>query len=214
MALLFLIRHGLTEQTGTRLYGRTPGVHLSDRGREQADGLASRLADVKLTALYSSPLERCLETAAPLAVATRLRIVERDDLLEVDYGAWTGRTLAALSRTKLWKVVQEKPSDARFPGGESLTEVQERAVAEIHRIERNHARGRVAVVSHGDVIRLLVSWAAGAPIDAFQRIGIGTASVSVIGLGSSGTPRLLLMNETGGLGGFASAKRSRPRVRG
>ena len=100
MTTVFLIRHGLTEHTGTRLYGRTPGLHLSDRGREQADRLAERFAGVRLAAIYSSPLERCLETAAPLAAASGLEVAVRDDLVEMDAGSWTNRTLTAVSKTK------------------------------------------------------------------------------------------------------------------
>jgi probable phosphoglycerate mutase len=114
MALLFLIRHGVTDQTGKRLYGRAPDVHLSERGHEQAEALATRFEGVRLQAVYVSPLERCLETAAPLAAAQRLETSESDGLLEVDYGSWTGRPLANLARTKLWPVVQQLPSQARL----------------------------------------------------------------------------------------------------
>jgi probable phosphoglycerate mutase len=204
MALLFLIRHGLTDQTGKRLYGWTPGVHLSERGRAQADDLARRMAPVRVGAIYSSPLERCRETAAPVASATGLRVNVRRDLGEVDYGDWTGRPLAQLSRTKLWRSVQQTPSQVTFPGGESFLQVQERALRVVHEIAERHPRGSVAIVTHGDVARLLISHLSGAHLDAFQRIVIDAGSVSVVALGrDTGPPHILRVNDTGSLDGFA-----------
>lgn len=210
MALLFLIRHGVTDQTGKRLYGRSPDIHLSDLGRAQADALAARFEGVRLQAVYASPLERCLETAAPLAAAQRLEIRPSDGLLEVDYGSWTGRPLANLARTKLWPVVQQLPSQARFPGGESLAEAGSRASAELLRIAVAHPRGRVAVVTHGDPIRLAISDLAGAHIDQFQRIMIEPGSVSVVGLRSGALPRIFLVNDTGDLSAYAARPTQRP----
>lgn len=207
MALLFLIRHGLTDQTGKRLYGWTPGVHLSERGRSQADDLAGRMAGVRVTNVYSSPLERCRETAAPLASAAGLRVQIRRDLGEVDYGEWTGRPLAQLSRTKLWRSVQQSPSQVTFPAGESFLRVQERALRVVHQVAGEHPRGRVALVSHGDVIRLLISHLSGAHLDEFQRIVIDAGSVSVVALGRGiGPPRILRVNDTGSLEGFAGQR--------
>jgi probable phosphomutase (TIGR03848 family) len=207
MALLFLIRHGLTDQTGKRLYGWTPGVHLSERGLAQADDLARRMADVRVAAVYSSPLERCRETAAPLASAAGVRVLVRRDLGEVDYGDWTGRPLAQLSRTKLWRSVQQTPSQVTFPAGESFLHVQERALRVVYDIASEHPRGRVALVSHGDVVRLLISHLSGAHLDEFQRIVIDTASVSVVALArGAGPPRILLVNDTGSLDGFAGRR--------
>ena len=122
MPILLLVRHALTEATGTRLSGWTPGVHLSERGREQARALVERLAPVRIAALYSSPLERCRETAEPLAAARRLEVRDTEDIGEVRYGDWTGRTLAQLSKTRLWRSVQATPSTVRFPGGETVVD--------------------------------------------------------------------------------------------
>jgi len=210
MTVLFLIRHGLTEQTGKRLYGWTPGVHLSERGREQAEALAERLADVRLAAIYASPLERCRETAAPLAAATGLRVQLRRDLGEVDYGDWTNRPLSQLARTKLWRSVQQVPSQVTFPGGESFLRVQERTSRAALDIARDHPRANVAVVSHGDPIRVLLSQLAGAHLDGFQRIAVDPGSISVAAVGS-GTPRIFRVNDTGDLDGFV--RRRRPRSR-
>jgi probable phosphoglycerate mutase len=197
MTTVFLIRHGLTEHTGTRLYGRTPGLHLSDRGREQAERLAERFAGVRLAAIYSSPLERCVETAAPLAASSGLEVSVRDDLVEMDAGSWTNRTLTVVSKTKLWQRIQHAPSHAEFPGGESFVSANARLVRALVAISERHPRGRVAVVSHSDTIRMLLAHVAGAHLDQFQRVIVDTASVSVVGLGA-GLPRLFLANDTDG----------------
>lgn len=220
MTLLLLIRHGVTDATGRKITGRTPGVHLSERGREQAGMLAERLVGVPLSAIYSSPLERCRETAEPLAAARRLRIRTRAELSEVDYGAWTNRSLSQLARTKLWRAVQQAPSAARFPGGEGLLDVQERMVGALTRIADDHPHAAVAVFSHGDPIRLALAHFAGIHADLFQRLVVEPASVSAVLVGG-GIPRIARVNDTGDpadLGqpaGRAAARPPRPRkVRG
>jgi probable phosphoglycerate mutase len=194
---VFLIRHGLTGQTGTVLYGRTGGIPLDHRGQAQAQRLATRFEGVKLTALYSSPLERCVQTVQPLAAAQRLHLEERDELLEMDAGTWTGKPLKRLRHLKAWHEVQTSPSTFRFPGGESFAEARERVVAEIERIAKRHRQGRVAVATHGDIVRVLLNHYSGAPIDAFQRMVADTASVSVIGI-AGGRAAVLLINDTVG----------------
>jgi probable phosphomutase (TIGR03848 family) len=203
MTTLFLIRHGLTAQTGTILYGRTRGIPLDHRGRAQADLLARRFAAVKLTAIYSSPLERCVETVEPLAAAQRLTVRTSPALIEMDAGTWTGRHLSRLRRTKKWQEVQRSPSTFRFPHGESFAEALERVRTEIETIARRHRRGRVAVATHGDIVRILLSHLEGAPLDRFQRSVVDTASVSVVHLAGDDV-RLLLVNDTGGLERFAA----------
>lgn len=203
MATLFLIRHGLTATTGRVLYGRADGISLDERGREQAERLAERFRPVRLTAIYSSPLERCVETVEPLATAQRLPIVTRDELIEMDAGNWTGKTLASLRRRAAWRDVLLAPSSFRFPGGESFGEAHERVVAGFERIARRHRRGRVAIATHGDIVRLLLGHLGGAPLDLFQRVVVDTASVSVVNV-VGGMPRMLLVNDTGtGLDRFA-----------
>ena len=201
MTTLFLIRHGLTAQTGTTLYGQTRGIGLDHRGRAQADRIAARFEAVKLTAIYSSPLERCVETVEPLGREQRLPVVIRDDLIEMDAGSWTGRSLASLRRMKRWGDVQRSPSTFRFPDGEAFDEALVRTTAAIDAIARRHRRGRVAVATHGDIVRILMAHYAGAPLDAFQRTVIDTASVSVI-MVERGGARVLLVNDTGGLDRF------------
>ncbi len=212
MTTVFLIRHGLTEHTGTRLYGRSPGIHLSDRGAEQARRLAARFEGVRLSAIETSPLERCVETAAPLAAAQGLTPTIRDELIEMDAGTWTNGSLAALPRTKLWQRIQATPSQATFPGGESFAAANARLVVALADAAARHPTGRVALVTHSDSIRMLLAHVAGAHLDEFQRIVVDTASVSVVGVGS-GAPRLFLANDTdGSLGRFGARPRGR-RVR-
>ena len=181
---------------GKRLAGWTPGIHLSERGRKEAEGLAERLAGLQLRGLYASPLERCLETAEPLASRYRLEVRVSEDLGEIRVGAWTGRPLAQLARTKLWRRVQWAPSTFRFPSGESFLEVQERAVRGVGEILASQGQGAVALVSHGDVIRLLLAHFAGVHVDLFQRLVVDPASVSAVMVGD-GLPRLLRVNDTG-----------------
>jgi len=206
MTTVFLIRHGLTQHTGTRLYGRAPGVHLSEQGRAQSERLAARFDGVALTAIEASPLERCMETAAPLAAAHGLTVTARDALIEMDAGTWTNRTLGGLARTKLWRRIQSVPSSATFPGGESFASANARLVLALADVAQAHPRGRVAFVTHSDSIRMLLAHVAGAHLDLFQRMVVDTASVSVVSVGD-GPPRLLLANDVdGSLARFGPAR--------
>ena len=203
MTTLFLVRHGLTGHTGRMLYGQTPGIDLDERGRAQADQLAGRLATVRPTAIYSSPLERCVQTVVPLAAACRLPVVEHEGLIEMHAGSWTGKPLARLRRLKAWSEVQQRPGTFRFPGGgESFVEARDRSLAELHRIARRHRRGRVVVATHGDIVRVTLADLTGAPLDRFQRIVVDTASVSVVSIDTAGHPRVHLVNDTGDLTRF------------
>jgi probable phosphoglycerate mutase len=181
MTTLLLVRHGLTSMTGPVLAGWTPGVHLDDRGREQAAALAERLRDVPVKAIVASPLERCQETAAALAVHRDISVTTEDRLGECKYGDWTGQELKKLVKDPLWKVVQAHPSAAAFPNGEALRDTQARAVNAVR--ERNAALGDDATwiaVSHGDVIKSIVADALGVHLDMFQRIQIDPCSLTVI----------------------------------
>jgi probable phosphomutase (TIGR03848 family) len=211
MTLLLLVRHGHTDAAGKRLTGWAPGIHLNAHGREEADALLTRLEEIPVDAIYSSPLERCRETAAPLAHARRLSVRIRRGLIETGYGDWTGRTISQLRRTTLWKTVERTPSAVRFPGGESLLEVQARAVDEMNQIAAGHPNGTVVVVSHSDPIRLFIAHVAGAHVDHLHRLVVDTASVTAVSM-DHGTPRLLKVNDTGGLSGLAG-RGPRPRTR-
>ena len=195
MTTLLLVRHGHTDAAGKRLTGRAPGVHLNELGRRQAERLVERLEGVRIDAIVSSPLERCRETAAPLAKARGRAVDVGRAWIEVGYGEWTGRSISQLRRTKLWRRVMFAPSNVRFPGGESLLEVQARAVDASFDIAARHARGTVLVVSHADVIRLLVAHLAGMHVDHLQRLSIDTASITAVSI-SDGFPRLLTVNDS------------------
>jgi probable phosphoglycerate mutase len=201
MMNLLLIRHALNDWVGKRLAGWTPGVHLNKEGRAQADALARRLADAPLAAIYSSPLERTLETAQPLADAHGLAIHVREGLGETRIGDWTGRTLKELQEEKLWPVVQIYPSGARFPGGESMREAQTRIVIELDAIRDAHVDQTVAVVSHSDPIKMAVAHYTGLPLDLFQRLAISPASVTAFAFTRFG-PRLVCLNHTESLPSF------------
>jgi probable phosphomutase (TIGR03848 family) len=194
MPLFLLIRHGENDYVKKgRLAGRTPGVHLNTRGQQQSRALVETLAGAPLKAIYSSPLERALETAGPLAAACGLEVCTLPGLTELDPGEWQGKTLKALRRLKLWRVVQGAPSRMRFPGGESFVEAQQRIVRELEQLcARHDAQDLVACVSHADPIKLAVAFYLGLPIDLFQRLAVSPASITALHLGESGSQLVTL----------------------
>jgi probable phosphoglycerate mutase len=203
--LVLLVRHGATPTTGKVMPGRAPGLHLSEAGQAQAAAVAERFATLKLDAIYTSPLERARETAAPTAAATGLTPIEEPGLLEADVGEWTGKTLASLARLKEWRGVHGSPSTFRFPGGESLAELQARVVAVLDRVHAAHPGGTVACFSHADPIRLGLVFALGAPLDAFGRVVVDTGSISALRFTTGHPPQVLSTNTvTGPLTGLAS----------
>lgn len=204
--LLLLVRHALTDWTGERLSGWTPGVPLSEKGREQVARLAERLRPVPLDAVYSSPIQRCVETARPIASSHRLRVRTRDALGEVRYGEWEGKRLKVLARSKAWQVVKHRPSEMRFPGGESIRDAQARAIAAVDDLLDDHRHETVLVSTHADLIRLLVAHFAGIHLDLYQRLTVAPASVTALWLGD-GNPVVLTLNNSGTLDGFARRKR-------
>ena len=203
--LVLLVRHGQTPTTGRVLPGRAPGLHLSETGQAQAQRVAERLTGLGVTALHTSPLERARETAEPTASALGLEAVVEDGLAECDVGEWTGADLADLARRPEWQQVQRAPSTFRFPGGESFTALQARVVATLDRLRDAHPGGVVACFSHADPIRVALAHALGTPLDLFQRLQVGTGSVSVIAFTPGEGPSVPLVNSThdplAGLGG-------------
>jgi probable phosphomutase (TIGR03848 family) len=203
VTLVLLVRHGLTGATGSVLAGRTPGIPLDDRGREQAAGLAARLASVPLDAIVTSPVQRCRETADAIAAARNghpVAVAEDEQFAEVRYGDWTGKPLRRLVRDPLWRVVQAHPSAVRFPGadGEAMADVQHRAVRAVR--DWNSRLGPDAaylICSHGDVIKSVIADCLGMHLDMFQRISVDPCSLSVIRY-TPLRPFLLRMNDTGG----------------
>jgi len=192
---LLLLRHATTDHTGKRLSGWTPGIHLGEKGLQEARALAERLAPVELHAIYSSPLERCQETAAAVAEPRGLKVSTIEDVGEVRYGDWTGKEHSELAKTDLWRTVQFHPSGARFPEGESIHEMQTRAVLACERLRAAHPGETVAVCSHADVIKAVVAHYLGMHLDLFQRLVVGTASVTALGFGP--VPYLLRLSDSG-----------------
>lgn len=183
MTTVLLVRHGLTDANSSGvLAGWTPGVHLTDKGSEQSARLAARLAKVPVAGIVSSPLERCQETAAVLAADRHTIAVETDERLgECQYGDWQGQSLKTLTKDPLWKVVQAHPSAARFPGGESMPEMQLRAIESIRAHNKTFGDDAIWIaVSHGDVIKSVLADALGMHLDAFQRIQVDPCSLSVV----------------------------------
>lgn len=199
---VILLRHGRSSSnTAGVLAGRSEGVDLDDKGRDQAAGLIDRIGDLPIRAVVSSPLLRCRRTVEPLAQALCLEPLFDERLAEVDYGEWTGRKLGDLVSEPLWKVVQAHPSAAVFPGGEGLAQVQARAVAAVRehdrRLATEHGGDALWVAcTHGDVIKALVADAYGMHLDGFQRITADPASVSVIRY-TELRPFVLHVNHTG-----------------
>ncbi|MBG0832986.1 MSMEG_4193 family putative phosphomutase [Planomonospora sp. ID67723] len=198
MTTLLLARHGLTPLTGPVLAGWTPGVHLNEAGRAQAEALAVRLAPLELDAIVSSPLERCQETARAVAGGRSVELLTDDRFGECRYGDWTGRPLAELAKDPLWPVVQAHPSAVTFPGGESLSSVQYRAVSAVREWnDRLGPRAVYLVCTHGDVIKAIVADAMGLHLDHFQRIAADPASLTAIRY-TPVRPFVLRLNDTGG----------------
>lgn len=212
MSLVVLVRHAHSQANAAGiLSGRRPNIALSEKGRTQAQELATRLGELKVKELRVSPLQRCVETIDPwVSTKSRIRRIEDHGITEVDYGKWSGRTLRSLSREKLWKIVQENPSRVFFPDGEGMANMQARAIESMHLALASTGTGAVVMVSHGDVIKALVAANLGMRLDDFQRIIIDPASVTLFDF-SSKTPRLLLLNDShtniGDLGITSTKKR-------
>ena len=198
MTTLLLIRHGVTVATGQRLGGRTQ-AELSDAGRSQARAVAERLAGLPVRAVYTSPLARTWQTAEVIGEAVGKDPVACEGLLEVDYGRWTDRSLKAVARTKMWPVIQARPSLASFPDGETIRRAQLRAADAVEELVARHRRGVIVAVSHADVIKALVAFYLSLPLDAFQRLHVTPASVSVLALSPGGRPVLVRFNDDGPL---------------
>lgn len=213
MPVAVLVRHGRTEANARGvLAGWTPGVHLDDTGVQQASDVARRLSGIRLAAVVSSPLERTVQTAEAIAGQQRspAEVALDDRIGECRYGDWTNQPLADLAKLPLWREVQQRPSSVTFPAGESLPSMQARALTAVHEWNATLPERAVYVlVSHGDVIKSIVADALGMHLDAFQRIVIDPASVSVIRYGRRHTQVLHVNDRGSDLTGLARASRRR-----
>lgn len=194
MPVILLIRHGENDYVKKkRLAGRKDGVHLNEKGRAQAHALAEKLAGAPIRAIYSSPLDRTMETAEPIAKALGLKVIPRSGLLETDFGEWQDKKLKKLSKKKMWRAVQQAPSLVRFPGGESFAETQQRICCEIEAICAEHdPQDLIACVGHSDPIKLAVAYYLGLPLDMFQRLTVAPGSITALFIGDSSSQLLTL----------------------
>lgn len=205
MTTLVLIRHGTTAATGKRLGGRTQ-AGLDERGVTQAKRAAERIADLPVRAVYASPLPRTWQTAEHIAAPFGLPVQEAEGLLEVDYGRWTDRTLTQVSRSRQWQVVQATPSLMAFPDGETIRDAQLRATNAVEQLVARHRRQVVVAVSHADIIKTLVAFYLGQPLDLFQRLVVSPGSVTILQLAPGERPALVRFNDDGDLDGDAYGK--------
>jgi broad specificity phosphatase PhoE len=188
MPLILLIRHGENDYVKTgKFAGRIPDVHLNSNGQQEARDIADGLKEVPLSAIYSSPLERALETAEPLAKLKKLKVIISDGLNETDIGEWKGLEVKKVRKLPEWKIVQNSPSRFRFPKGESFQEEQTRLVNAMEKIINRHKKDElVAVFSHADPIKLIINYYLGMPLDHFQRLACNTGSLSILNLDING----------------------------
>lgn len=198
MTRFLLIRHAVTNTVGKRLSGRSKGIMLNDEGKEQAKRLAERLQHLSVTAIYSSPLERAVETAEPLAKLLQLETKTCNGLLEIDFGEWTNAEIDTLKEQPEFQKFNSFRSHTRIPGGETMLEAQVRIISTLEELCREHDNEVVAVVSHSDIIKAAVAFYAGIHLDMFHRIEISPASVSIIELFKD-TVKILTVNNTDGI---------------
>jgi probable phosphomutase (TIGR03848 family) len=195
MPIFLLIRHGETDYNKKmHLPGRLPDVHLNKKGLQQAQLVSDSLKDAPIKAIYSSPMDRTLETAEPLAKNLNLQVVPIPGLLETNCGEWQGQSVKKLRRQKIWKSVQLHPSLFQFPGGESIAECQHRMVQVLESLRRQHSEHDVvACFSHADPIKQVVAYYLGLPLDNFQRLSVDTASITALYISDNGS-RLIMLN--------------------
>ena len=191
---VFLVRHAAHDRVDRVLCGRMPGVGLGEAGRRQADALSQRFAGDDVNAVWTSPLQRARETAEPIAARLGLPARTSDALCEIDFGAWTGQAFDALRDDPRWRRWNEARGSERPPGGESMTEAQTRAAAEVERARAEHPDGRVVLVSHSDVIKAVLAGVLGLPLDVYSRFEVSPASVSALAVWDGGG-KVLSMNE-------------------
>jgi broad specificity phosphatase PhoE len=194
MGIFHLLRHGEHGLLGKVLAGRMPGVGMTERGRAEIASQAERLAGEKIAAIYASPLQRTRESAEIVSARLGLPIGFRDDLLELDFGEWTGATFDSIRADPRWQAWSTQRSLAAIPGGESMRAVQQRVIAALLELNERHLHETVVLVSHGDVIRAVLLFALGMPLDFYNRIEIGQGSISTISIGASGV-RVLTLSE-------------------
>ena len=194
MPIILLVRHGENDYVKEhRLPGRIPGIHLNKKGRKQARRVAKFLKTAPLKSVYSSPLERTMETARPIGKAHGLKVIPREGLIETDVGEWQGKKIKKLRKLKAWQQVQLNPSRFQFPAGERIVECQNRFVQEIEHLAGIHEpQDMIVCVSHADPIKLAVAYYLGLPLDMYQRLNISPASITPLLVGPFGNHLMAL----------------------
>jgi broad specificity phosphatase PhoE len=185
MTTFYLIRHGECDGLGNVLWGRLPNVHLNAEGKRSAQRVAQKLAAYKLDMIYSSPLERAIETAKEIASGRNVPLQINDTFNELDFGDWTGESITELATEPVWRQYNAARSRTAIPGGESVFAAQERVVGELHRLSEQHRDRRFAIVSHAEPIRLALSYFRGTPIDEWYRMEVAPCSINVLLLNES-----------------------------
>lgn len=196
MTRFLLIRHATTDAVGKHLSGRMPGVHLNDEGSAQAQALANRLKTLPIAAVYSSPLERAMETATPIAAGANVEVLTNDAFLELDFGDWSNQSFADLAHQPSFQNFNSFRSGTRIPGGELMAAAQLRMVAGLESLQQVHSGQTIAVISHADIIKSAIAFYAGIHLDLFHRLEISPASVSVLDLFADNA-RIVLINDIG-----------------
>lgn len=196
MCTILFIRHGTHGLLGKRFVARTPGVLLNEQGWKEAESVADRLAETPVAAIYSSPMERAMQTADPLAKRLSLEVQVREELNEIHIGEWSNMTMDELSLIPGWQQWHELRSCNNPPGGERMIDVQRRMVTLIEEIQARHNSETVALFSHGDPIRAALAYYLGIPIDFFNRINVDPGSISVLRLDDSRV-QVTKLNDTG-----------------
>jgi probable phosphoglycerate mutase len=202
MTTFLLIRHAAHELVEHTLAGRMPGVHLSAEGQRQARRLARRLACLPVAAVYSSPIERALQTAEPLAARLQLAVQHCDGFAEIDFGEWSGKPFDELASDLRWQHWNRFRSGAPLPGGGLMVEVQARAVVAMDDLRRRHPDQLIVVVSHGDVIKAVIAHYLGMSLELLQRMAVSPASVSVVAVDPWGA-QVIRLNATAGQPAYA-----------
>ncbi|MFC1460781.1 histidine phosphatase family protein [Microvirga arabica] len=193
-ATFHLVRHAAHDRVGTILCGRMPGVHLGDVGKAQAERLAERFANETIAGIHTSPLERAVETAEPIAARLEQPLEICEDIAEIDFGAWSGTSFEALAQDPRWSAWNKARSNSRPPYGETMLEAQARIVGAIERLHQRYADRSIILVSHSDVIKAALLYHLGLPIDAYARFDIEPASISTLVVGDWGS-KVLRLNE-------------------
>jgi phosphoserine phosphatase len=197
---VFLVRHA---QTMSNIAGRYMGwidEDLSEEGIWQAEQLSHRLEDRSITSAYSSPLRRAYRTAEIIAVPHSIPVSQLEGLGEIRIGVWEGMYAAEIEAKfpDVWRVWRRDPSSIQMPGGESLAQVRERAIASFEDIVETNRGHQVLVVTHDVIVRLLVAYCLDVSTNIYRRLEAANASLTIIQL-IDDKRRLRLLNDTGHL---------------